>query len=96
MDQNQFGWACKVSNDDEARKTVRHQINDGANFIKVYSRLPREAYFGIATNAKKEISHLQVIYQLKSLLMKLYPQVKKVQSIFMECWKLVVKKRTIT
>jgi imidazolonepropionase-like amidohydrolase len=37
----------------EAREAVRTLKQDGADFIKVYSRLPREAFFAIADEATK-------------------------------------------
>jgi imidazolonepropionase-like amidohydrolase len=37
----------------QAREAVRGQIRDGADFIKVYNALPREAYFAIADEAKR-------------------------------------------
>ncbi|MBI3940293.1 MAG: amidohydrolase family protein [Acidobacteria bacterium] len=42
-----------VSNDEEARSAVVSLKRRGADFIKVYSLLPREAYFAIADEAKK-------------------------------------------
>jgi imidazolonepropionase-like amidohydrolase len=41
-----------VSNAAEARSTVRRIKDEGFDFVKVYERLPREAYFAIATEAK--------------------------------------------
>lgn len=38
----------------EARRFVIQAKQDGADFIKVYSRLPRDAYFAIADEAKKQ------------------------------------------
>jgi imidazolonepropionase-like amidohydrolase len=38
----------------EGRKVVIQAKQDGADFIKVYSRLPRDAYFAIADEAKKQ------------------------------------------
>jgi len=42
-----------VSNEVEARQVVRQFKAMGYDFVKVYSRLPREAYFAIADEAKK-------------------------------------------
>jgi len=42
-----------ASNADEGRQAVKQSIAEGADFIKVYSRLPRAAYFAIADEAKK-------------------------------------------
>lgn len=38
----------------EGRQLVIQAKKDGADFIKVYSRLPRDAYFAIADEAKKQ------------------------------------------
>jgi imidazolonepropionase-like amidohydrolase len=38
----------------EGRQAVIQSKQDGADFIKVYSRLPRDAYFAIADEAKKQ------------------------------------------
>ncbi len=38
----------------EGRKAVIQEKQGGADFIKVYSRLPRDAYFAIAEEAKKQ------------------------------------------
>jgi imidazolonepropionase-like amidohydrolase len=43
-----------VGNEAEGRKAVSQSKEGGADFIKVYSRLPREAYFAIADEAKKQ------------------------------------------
>ena len=49
-------WArsISVSNDSEARQAVIKARQDGADFIKVYSRLIREAFFAIADETKKQ------------------------------------------
>src|SRR5260370_8330934 len=39
---------------DEAREAVRQLKGGGADFIKVYSSLPRELYFAVANEAKTE------------------------------------------
>ena len=39
---------------DQARKAVDTLQKDGVDFIKVYSRLPRLAYFAVAAEAKKD------------------------------------------
>ena len=38
----------------EGREAVQQAKRDGADFVKVYDRLPREAYFAIADEAKKQ------------------------------------------
>jgi imidazolonepropionase-like amidohydrolase len=43
-----------VSNEDEGRKAVRNVKQSGADFVKVYSLLPRDAYFAIADEAKRQ------------------------------------------
>jgi imidazolonepropionase-like amidohydrolase len=43
-----------VSNADEGRKAVLKVKEMGADFIKVYSMLPRDAYFAIAEEAKRQ------------------------------------------
>jgi len=49
-------WPGSVTaaNASEGRKAVRTARQDGADFVKVYSLLPREAYFAIADEAKRE------------------------------------------
>ncbi|HEX3718903.1 MAG TPA: amidohydrolase family protein [Verrucomicrobiae bacterium] len=44
----------KAANAAEGRQAVTNARQDGADFVKVYSRLPREAYFAIADEAKKQ------------------------------------------
>jgi imidazolonepropionase-like amidohydrolase len=43
-----------ASNAATGRQAVSNAKQDGADFVKVYSRLPREAYFAIADEAKKQ------------------------------------------
>jgi hypothetical protein len=43
-----------VETEQQARKAVDALHKDGVDFIKVYSRLPREAYFAVAAEAKKD------------------------------------------
>ena len=43
-----------VPNEDEGRKAVRKVKQWGADFVKVYALLPRDAYFGIADEAKQQ------------------------------------------
>lgn len=43
-----------VSNEAEGRKAVSKVKQQGADFVKVYSLLPRDAYFGIADEAKRQ------------------------------------------
>src|SRR5262249_19092575 len=45
--------SVSVGNDAEARQAVIQAKQNGADFIKVYSLLPREAYFAIADETKK-------------------------------------------
>jgi imidazolonepropionase-like amidohydrolase len=49
----------EVSDAAEARRAVRRVKREGADFVKVYSRLSREAYFAIADEARRQgIPHL--------------------------------------
>jgi hypothetical protein len=43
-----------VASEAEGRRAVVQVKQDGADFVKVYSFLPREAYFAIADEAKKQ------------------------------------------
>ena len=43
-----------VKNEEEGRKAVRKVKQWGADFVKVYALLPRDAYFGIADEAKRQ------------------------------------------
>ena len=43
-----------VRNEDEGRKAVRRVKQWSADFVKVYALLPRDAYFGIADEAKQQ------------------------------------------
>ena len=49
-----FPGALAVKNEAEGRAAVIQSKKDGADFIKVYEQLPRDAYFGIVDQAKKE------------------------------------------
>src|ERR1044071_2239195 len=44
--------SISVRNEEEGRKAVSRVKQWGADFVKVYSLLPRDAYFGIADEAK--------------------------------------------
>lgn len=43
-----------VKNADEARQAVAAHKRNGSDFIKVYAKLPRDAYFAIADETKKQ------------------------------------------
>jgi len=43
-----------VSNEGEGRQVVRKVKKEGADFVKVYHFIPRDAYFAIADEAKKQ------------------------------------------
>ena len=43
-----------VANESEGRQAVLQAKQAGADFVKVYSRLPRDAYFAIADESKKQ------------------------------------------
>ena len=45
--------SMSISNEADARKTVASIKDKGADFIKVYSLIPRQAYFALADEAKK-------------------------------------------
>ena len=46
--------SISVSNENDGRKAVKRVKQWGADFVKVYSLLPHDAYFGIADAAKQE------------------------------------------
>ncbi len=46
--------SISVGNEEEGRKAVRRVKQWGADFVKVYALLPRDAYFGIADEAKQQ------------------------------------------
>jgi imidazolonepropionase-like amidohydrolase len=46
--------SIRVRGADDARDVVRSLRRNGADFIKVYSHLPRDAYFAIADEAKQQ------------------------------------------
>jgi len=46
--------AIAVGNEEEGRKAVREVKQWGADFVKVYSLLPRDAYFGIADESRRQ------------------------------------------
>jgi len=51
------GWTGSfgaITNEEEGRQLVRKAKNDGADFVKVDSYLPRNAYFAIVDEAKKQ------------------------------------------
>ncbi len=56
VDGPQSIWpgSIRVSNDIEARRAVDELQNLGVDFIKVYSQVPREAYFALAGEAQKK------------------------------------------
>ena len=56
IDGPQPVWPNSISARDEAegRKAVTRVKQLGADFVKVYSLLPREAYFGVADEARKQ------------------------------------------
>jgi len=47
-------YSVRVSNEKEARQAVSKLREDGADFIKVYSLIPRDAYFALADAAIKQ------------------------------------------
>ena len=49
-----WSGSIAVSSQAEARQAVVKAKQDGADFVKVYTLLPREVYFAIADEAKKQ------------------------------------------
>jgi imidazolonepropionase-like amidohydrolase len=49
----QWPESIVVATESEGRAAVEQQLQRGADFIKVYSRLPRDAYFAIADEARR-------------------------------------------
>jgi imidazolonepropionase-like amidohydrolase len=47
-------WSVRVSNETDARQAVDLLKQHGADFIKTYNNIPREAYFAIIDEAKKQ------------------------------------------
>lgn len=56
IDGPQPVWPSSIvaRNEDDGRKAVRNVKQWGADFVKVYSLLPRDAYFAIADEAKRQ------------------------------------------
>ncbi|HEY7768604.1 amidohydrolase family protein [Longimicrobium sp.] len=50
---NRTPWVARAATADEARHAVDSLVAAGADFIKVYSRLPRDAYFAAADQARR-------------------------------------------
>ena len=50
---NRAPWVARAATADEARRAVDSLLDAGADFIKVYSHLPREAYFAAAEQARR-------------------------------------------
>jgi imidazolonepropionase-like amidohydrolase len=46
--------AIAVGNEEQARKAVQQLKQNGSDFIKIYNLLPREAYFAILDESKKQ------------------------------------------
>ncbi|HEX2080181.1 MAG TPA: amidohydrolase family protein [Longimicrobium sp.] len=51
--RNRAPWVARAATADEARRAVDSLVDGGADFIKVYSHLPREAYFAAAERARR-------------------------------------------
>lgn len=49
-----FPGSIAVANAAEARRVVVKVKQDGADFVKIHSFLPRDAYFAIADETKKQ------------------------------------------
>jgi len=46
--------SVEVNTPEEARKVVDEQVRNGADFIKIYNRLSREAYFAIIDESRRQ------------------------------------------
>ena len=46
-------WASRAATADQARRAADSLVRLGADFLKVYSRVPREAYFALADAARR-------------------------------------------
>ena len=53
-ESRQRGGSIAVADAPAGRRAVRSLKQRGYDFVKVYSRLPRDAYFAIADEAKKQ------------------------------------------
>lgn len=51
--RNRAPWVARAATAEDARRAVDSLVNAGADFIKVYSHLPREAYFAAAEQARR-------------------------------------------
>jgi cytosine/adenosine deaminase-related metal-dependent hydrolase len=51
--QNRAPWVARAATADQARHAVDSLVDAGADFIKVYSSLPHEAYFAAADQARR-------------------------------------------
>jgi len=64
--------SIEVITADQAKAVVNDQKNKGADFIKVYSRLSREAYFAIAAESARvgipAEGHVPVLISARELL----------------------------
>ena len=49
-----WGGGIVVSNEEEGRQVVREVKKEDADFLKVYNKIPRDAYFAIVDEAKKQ------------------------------------------
>jgi len=49
-----YSGSIIVSNEDEGRRVVRKVKKEGADLVKVYNDIPRDAYFAIADEVKKQ------------------------------------------
>lgn len=51
--ENRAPWVSRAATADDARRAVDTLVRGGVDFIKVYSRLPRAAYFAAADQARR-------------------------------------------
>jgi cytosine/adenosine deaminase-related metal-dependent hydrolase len=51
--RNRAPWVARAATAEDARRAVDSLVGAGADFVKVYSHLPREAYFAAAQQARR-------------------------------------------
>ncbi|NUM76977.1 amidohydrolase family protein [candidate division KSB1 bacterium] len=78
-----------VSNETEARQAVLKAKEDGADFIKVYSLLPRAAYFALVDEAKKQglpvAGHVPVLVRVLEASQAGQKTIEHLEGIFAAC-----------
>src|SRR5262249_54007027 len=51
--ERENGWEAVVRTPEQAREAVREQVKYGAAFVKVYNALPRDAFYAVADECKR-------------------------------------------